>query len=195
MIYTIGHSNHTFEAFAALLSGHAIEYVVDVRSAPVSKYATQFDKDQLERRLSSGLPNYVFKGDQLGGRPADPELYDSQGYVLYDRVARSYNFERGIEWIFTTMTENRLALLCSEENPALCHRHLLIARVLVTQGAEVQHIRGDSRLESYEQVVEAVERVHPNRSQADLFGSDQVIEWKSLRSVLRENRPRPFSGF
>ncbi len=195
MIYTIGHSNHAFEAFIRLLSEHGIECLVDVRSSPVSRYASQFDKDQIEHQLAAGSPKYVFMGDQLGGRPQNPELYDKDGYVLYYRVARSSNFESGIEWLFMNMDVSRLALMCSEENPALCHRHLLIARVLTARGTEVQHIRGDGTVQSYEQVVDAEHLAHPEESQSDLFGTKPEDEWKSLRSVLRENRPRPSSEF
>ena len=38
-------------------------------------------------------------------------------------------------------------MLCAEENPAHCHRRLLVARVLFEEGARVLHIRGDGRLQ------------------------------------------------
>src|SRR5207253_6245318 len=46
----------------------------------------------------------------------------------------------------------RLALLCSEENPSICHRRLLIARVLREHGIAVQHIRADGSVESEEEL-------------------------------------------
>ena len=46
-IYSIGHSNHSAEAFINLLKAHNITCVVDVRSAPYSKYVPQFNKDAL----------------------------------------------------------------------------------------------------------------------------------------------------
>jgi uncharacterized protein (DUF488 family) len=38
-------------------------------------------------------------------------------------------------------------MLCAEEDPARCHRHLLIAPALEERGVEVVHIRGDGRLQ------------------------------------------------
>jgi uncharacterized protein (DUF488 family) len=37
--------------------------------------------------------------------------------------------------------------MCSEEDPARCHRHHLIAQSLLTQGVVVQHIRRGGTLE------------------------------------------------
>jgi uncharacterized protein (DUF488 family) len=34
-------------------------------------------------------------------------------------------------------------MLCSEEDPRICHRRLLVGRVLTTRGIPVRHIRGD----------------------------------------------------
>jgi uncharacterized protein (DUF488 family) len=49
-IYTIGHSDIDFERFLELLNG--IEVLVDVRSAPFSKYAPQFDIGNIRRGLN-----------------------------------------------------------------------------------------------------------------------------------------------
>ena len=56
----------------------------------------------------------------------------------------------------------RVAVLCAEEAPDECHRHLLIARVLVSRGAEVAHLRHDGTDEPFEA---AVERRRPGGQQ------------------------------
>jgi len=43
-----------------------------------------------------------------------------------------------------------LCILCSEEDPAKCHRGLLISRELTKLGIEVRHIRHDGSIESQE---------------------------------------------
>ena len=43
---------------------------------------------------------------------------------------------------------SRIALLCAEEDPARCHRHLLIGPVLQQRGVPVCHIRRDGRTET-----------------------------------------------
>ena len=46
-VFTIGHSNHSLEAFLALLAKHGVAAVADVRSAPFSRFCPQFNRDPL----------------------------------------------------------------------------------------------------------------------------------------------------
>ena len=47
-VFTIGHSNPAAEHFLSLLEAHGVQVVVDARSQPYSKYATQFDPEALK---------------------------------------------------------------------------------------------------------------------------------------------------
>src|SRR6266704_531425 len=85
-VYTAGHSSHSIELFMELLTKHAIQVLVDVRSAPYSRYAPQFDHDLLPRSLNQKGIRYLFLGRELGGRPDKPEYYDADGHVLYSRI-------------------------------------------------------------------------------------------------------------
>ncbi len=51
LLYTIGHSRHEFEYFVNLLKKFEINYLLDVRSIPYSKYAKTFNKEQLKSSL------------------------------------------------------------------------------------------------------------------------------------------------
>jgi uncharacterized protein (DUF488 family) len=42
--------------------------------------------------------------------------------------------------------------MCSEENPSFCHRNLLVAESLRKVGVQVFHIRGDSRIQTDEEL-------------------------------------------
>lgn len=144
MLYTIGHSNHTSEALQALLAAHRIEVVADVRSAPYSKYSPQFNRETLAGHL--GRVRYAFMGDSLGGRPAGREYYDEAGHVLYGPLSRSPAFLRGLEQLEKNAEKFVIALLCSEADPAACHRFLLITRCLRQRGFDpraICHILGD----------------------------------------------------
>lgn len=96
-LFTIGHSNHTEEKFLGLLREHDIDVLVDVRSQPLSRYNPQFNSNNLKRVLAAAGVRYIFMGDQLGGRPDGEEFCDSEGYVLYHRVAEVPFFLKGIE--------------------------------------------------------------------------------------------------
>jgi uncharacterized protein (DUF488 family) len=76
--FTIGHSNHDIEAWLALVHRHKIQVVVDTRSSPYSKYVPQFDKELVQRSLEQAGVRYLFLGDDLGGRPANPAYYDAR---------------------------------------------------------------------------------------------------------------------
>jgi uncharacterized protein (DUF488 family) len=185
-VLTIGHSNHTVEHFLSLLKAHAVQVVVDARSQPYSKYATQFDHEALKLALQDAGIRYLYLGRELGGRPEGDEYYDGEGHVLYDRVAATPLFQEGLSRLERGIREYKVALLCAEENPAACHRRLLVGRVLFDRGIQVEHIRGDGRIQTEEEV--AVE-AEPNRDQLTLFQKVEAEPWKSIPSVLRKKRP------
>src|SRR5579863_10217190 len=110
-IYTIGHSNHPIETFLSLLKQHEIQGVVDTRSHPHSRFNPQFNRRALEASLAGEGINYEFMGESLGGRPTEPELYDSRGYVLYGEMARTDRFQTAIETLKEIAGRNRVALL------------------------------------------------------------------------------------
>ncbi|MHB8866197.1 MAG: DUF488 domain-containing protein, partial [Pirellulaceae bacterium] len=186
VLYTIGHSNHDQEHFCSLLQRHRIEVLADVRSQPYSRHAPQFNAEALKAALASRGIRYLFLGDQLGGRPRDPAHYDEQGYALYHQMARSEPFLQGIERLSGGMKKYRVAIMCGEEDPAVCHRFLLVSRVMADRGTEVQHIRGDGSLASHEQIGAATGGQRP---QSLLFPKMEDDSWKSLRSVLPKAAP------
>lgn len=165
-ILTVGHSNHTFAHFLELLDLHSVQVVVDVRSAPYSKYAKQFDYELLKTALQDSPVRYLYLGRELGGRPKQNEFYDEQGNVLYDRVAASPLFEEGMARLERGIRQYKVAVLCAEENPAACHRRLLVGRVLLKRRIRVEHIRGDGRIQT-EQELDA--ELNPDRDQLSLF--------------------------
>ncbi|HLZ70046.1 MAG TPA: DUF488 domain-containing protein [Dehalococcoidia bacterium] len=191
-LYTVGHSNQPVEALIALLRRHQIAALVDVRSMPRSRYASQFERDALRATLAAAGLRYAFMGVELGGRPRDEQFYDADGRVLYGRLAASEPFLHGIAQIEQARAKRRTALLCSEEDPRGCHRHLLIARVLASRGGAVLHIRGDGRLETEAELITAAGGA---AGQLALFSAlPEGDAWTSVRSVLRSDPPPPSSG-
>ncbi|HMP79747.1 MAG TPA: DUF488 domain-containing protein [Pirellulaceae bacterium] len=191
ILYTIGHSNHELERFLELLHQHQIQILADVRSQPYSAYTPQFNRESLQSALVAAGLKYIFMGDQLGGRPHGDEFYDQEGHVLYYRVAHSPHFQAGIQRLLTGILEYKVAIMCSEEDPAVCHRFLLVTRVMDQHQVEIRHIRGDGRLES-ESTVCATSK--DNRHQPFLFADMEQDTWKSLRSVLPKAQPSDFSA-
>jgi uncharacterized protein (DUF488 family) len=187
-VYTIGHSSHPFETFAVLLAGHGIEVVVDTRSSPYSKFAPQFDKTSLQRDLAVSGVKYLFLGEELGGRPRGDDYYDDHGRVLYGKRTGDAFFQGGMERLERGIAQFRVALMCGEEDPAHCHRRLLIGRVLVERGHELLHIRADGRIETETQVSQASRKVLVSPQPA-LFAELDEDQWKSTASVSPKKAP------
>ena len=189
-VWTIGHSNHALDHFLALLTAHAIEVVVDVRSRPYSRHTPHFSRDPLREDVTNAGMRYLFMGRELGGRPANPSLYDEEGHVRYDAVSRTPDFTEGIARLRQGIGRHRVALLCSEDDPIHCHRRLLVGRVLRDDGVSLLHIRSDGQVES-EDAVDARER--PAGGRLGMFDGAEVRPWRSIRSGSRGDQPPPSS--
>jgi uncharacterized protein (DUF488 family) len=153
-IFTIGHSNLEPEVFVALLRQHGLETLVDVRSAPYSRYAPHFSRGAIDEMLGDAGIRYVWAGDVLGGRPDDPACYRGgvvrRGNVDYDALARRPSYQQGIAQLVAYAGQRATAVMCSEEDPRRCHRHHLIEQTLRAHEAIVLHIRRDGTLETIE---------------------------------------------
>jgi len=143
VIYTIGHSNVEPHEIVELLRSYGVEAVLDVRSSPYSRHAPQFNRETLAEELELAGIHYVYGGNHLGGRPKDPSCYDphDEERVLYEEVEKKDWYLRGIEGLIQFVSEGSTAVMCAEEDPSHCHRHLLIAQTLLDRDIEVQHIR------------------------------------------------------
>jgi uncharacterized protein (DUF488 family) len=147
-LFTVGHSNYEAEVLLTLLEGAGVTALADVRSSPYSRRLPHFSRGPLEALLRSKGIAYVFLGRELGGRPADPALYDPEGWADYERIRATATFREGLQRLVRGLERYRIALLCGEEDPLDCHRGLMIAPALVELGLAPVHIRRDGRLET-----------------------------------------------
>lgn len=149
-IYTIGHSNISFDAFLERLRMHGICVVADVRSVPVSRYVPHFNYEFIEMSLPREGIDYEFMGDRLGGRPRSPDYTKRDGTPDYEKMAEDELFIEGLDIMMRIAQRTVVCLMCSEEDPAKCHRAKLVSAQLALRGADVQHILADGALEAEE---------------------------------------------
>jgi len=149
-----------------VLGAHEIEVIADIRSQPFSRYNPQFNRETFRAGLLDAGMHYIFLGAELGGRPPEPEFYDSAGHVRYGALASTERFHSGLRRLLAESDRHRVAMLCSEEDPRRCHRRLLVARVLVSRGIPVRHIRGDGSVVREEDLGP----LPPELGQGTLFG-------------------------
>lgn len=149
-LFTIGHSNLEFDQFLGMLTGTRGELLVDVRSRPQSSRFPQFSQPGFEKLLEAGGIHYLFLGEELGGRPDDPDAYRPDGLVDYARRRKSYAFGAGLDRLLKQLEQNSLILMCAEEDPLECHRFLMICPELIKRGIAPLHVRKSSRIETQE---------------------------------------------
>jgi uncharacterized protein (DUF488 family) len=181
-IYTIGHSNKSIEVFLKLFSDNGIQVLVDVRSIPHSKFASQFNSAPLKVALVQNGIQYLYLGRELGGRPGDPAMYDAEGRALYNLMAQSPVFLAAIERLIVCLEKYRVVIMCSEEDPTECHRRLLIGRILAQIGVHELHIRADGRIQTEADLSNNLDS-GLNPAQLSLFVFDKEENWKSARPV------------
>jgi uncharacterized protein (DUF488 family) len=181
-IWTVGHSSHQFDRFAQLLMGEQIEYLIDVRSYPYSRYAPQYGREALQTSIPTLGIGYVYLGVQLGGRPEREEHYDRDGHALYRAMSQQRPFTDAIHALMRGSRQHRLALMCSEANPEHCHRRLLVGKVLAEQGVHLRHIMPDGAL-----LAENAVKLQSESAQCSLL-AEEVDAWRSTQSVSRRRR-------
>lgn len=168
-IFTIGHSNLSYEAFLSLLRRAGVTAVADVRTSPFSRRSPQFSQPQLKNELPADDVAYSFLGKELGGRPTSSQFY-CDGVADYERMARSADFKRGIQRVLDGTQKYRIALMCSEHDPLDCHRCLLVGRALAERGLTVKHIMADGRILSQGDIEERLLNLE-GKQENDLFVS------------------------
>jgi uncharacterized protein (DUF488 family) len=149
VIFTIGHSNHELKDVLKLLLDNSINLLVDVRSSPYSKYVPHFNKDNFRSVLKLNRIDYAYLGNKIGGKPKNKKYY-LDDKVNYDLYAQDPIYQGGINELIKLSKDRNLTIMCSEENPHKCHRHMLITPSLLKEGITVIHIRGDGKTEKIE---------------------------------------------
>lgn len=182
-IFTIGYGARDMQRFIAVLQNHQIDFLIDVRSRPYSRYKPDFSKDALQRQLQQNDMRYVFMGDTLGGQPQDQDCYDQEGKVRYDVVRTKEFYARGIGRLRQAYQNGlSVALMCSEGKPEMCHRSKLIGETLIAEGIQVAHIDENDQLISQNDV-----NLRLSKGQLSLF--DNAHAYTSRKKYGKEDEP------
>lgn len=187
-VYTIGHSTLSHEKFMELLRTNKIDCIVDVRSTPYSQYASQFNREVIKDLLVNNDIQYIYMGDEFGARRTDNSLY-TDGIVDFTKVAKDPQFLHGIYRLKQGMAKNfTIAIMCTEKDPATCHRSILISHELDKLDIEVRHILDDNTIILQEKIDKILlNKYFPDRNQLSLFGNEEekdLIE----QSYIKQNK-------
>lgn len=171
MLFTIGHTNHSYEEFLELLQSNKITYLLDVRSTPFSQFTSQFNKDVIADFLKKNGINYNHMGKFFGARPLDKSLYTEQGYLDFEKARNSENFKIGLKNVTLGLNKGyNIALMCTEKDPFDCHRAIMVARGFELNGIEVRHILPYGKIITQEELNNRLlNKYYPERNQMSLF--------------------------
>jgi uncharacterized protein (DUF488 family) len=152
-VWTIGHSTHTFEAFARLLAMHDISLLADIRTVPKSRRHPHFHAEALARNLPGRGVTYV-ELPQLGGwrrgTPDSPnDAWRNLSFRGYADYAMGGAFSEGLAQLRELAAAQSTAMMCAEALWWRCHRRLIADR-LVLAGDTVCHIGADGRTAAHQ---------------------------------------------
>lgn len=185
-IFTIGHSTHTIEYFLHLLRLHKINCLVDVRSTPYSRYASQFNSEQLKKFLKENDMHYIFMGKELGARWEDRSLYTKEGYLDFEEVRKTSLFNSGIRRVEDGIAKGfNIAIMCTEKDPIDCHRTILVAPKIHNNGYEVKNILENGDVQIQEDIENRLLDLYfPDRMQVTIF--EVLGDKKSDAQLIKE---------
>ena len=155
-IYSIGYGGRSIGEFIDLLRENGIELIADVRSVPWSGFNPDFTRAALERILREAGIGYLFIGDSLGGRPDDESCF-VDGLLNAESCENHDWYMDGIHHLKSLAKGRRVAMMCSEKDPANCHRGYTLGKTLRKDSSiAVRHIDKDGSIKDQQALEDAI---------------------------------------
>lgn len=153
VVYTVGHSTRTLEAFVALVGHYGVRAVADVRTLPGSRRVPQFNLENLAPALEAAGIRYLHIAALGGLRRTSARSINTawrnasfRGFADYMQTPA---FAEGLETLITLARERPTAILCAEAVPWRCHRSL-IGDALVVRGWRVLDIFSEKSIKPHQ---------------------------------------------
>ncbi|MCC3864952.1 DUF488 domain-containing protein [Terrisporobacter petrolearius] len=171
-IYTIGHSNYSFDKFIEILKKYNIDCVVDIRAIPYSKYNTQYNKEFFQTNLKRLGYTYIYMADEFGAKRKTRTSYNNEGYADFAKVILEDDFKKGIERLKIGCIKGyRIVLLGAMQEPIRCPRAILVGKELIKEEFEVKHIMHEGNLKTQKYLEELLlEKYFHQRNQLTIDG-------------------------
>jgi uncharacterized protein (DUF488 family) len=130
-VFTVGHSNRSFEEFLLLLKEFEIWVVADIRRYPSSRKFPHFNREELLKLLSKQNIRYIWL-EALGGRrhagknEKSPNAgLESPGFRNYADHMATDDFRSAVKELLSIAATSRTAVMCAEKVYWKCHRRFL----------------------------------------------------------------------
>lgn len=143
IIYTIGHSTHSFEVFLEMLQSFDIRVLADIRHFPGSRRYPHFNKQDLGPALEKNGISYIHL-EELGGRrkvqkDSRNTRWQNASFRGYADYMETKDFAAAIAKLEAVAAKQRTAYMCSEAVWWRCHRSM-VSDYLKAKGWTVLHI-------------------------------------------------------
>ena len=129
VVYTIGHSTRTIEAFIEILKAFEVKQVVDIRTVPRSRHNPQFNKDTLPESLKKAKIMYAHISGLGGLRHALPDsvnkAWRNSSFRGFADYMQTDGFSLALARLIAFSKRRKVALMCAESVPWRCHRSLI----------------------------------------------------------------------
>lgn len=148
VIWTIGHSNHSFYEFVTILKSFMINMLVDIRSYPGSAKYPHFNKAVMESALPESSVRYIHL-EELGGRRkvlpgSSNDAWKVPAFRGYADYMETGDFKKAGEELINIASSYSTAIMCAEVLWWRCHRSL-VSDWLKFNGWKVIHIMGTGK--------------------------------------------------
>jgi len=186
-LFTIGYTGFKIESFLKELKSNEINVIIDVRSSPYSERYSEYNRENLERILSSNGIYYRNYKQEFGARQENRDFYSSDGYLDFELFAKSKQFLSGVEKIKNSIEKGyRIAFLCAENEPIKCHRTILVARTFHELGYNVIHLKPNNISLKHRDIENhLLDMYYPQRYQIDLFSTEIKTDEEYLKDAYK----------
>jgi uncharacterized protein (DUF488 family) len=153
VIFTIGHSTRSAQELIALLREAGVDFLVDVRTVPRSRFNPQFNTDALPAPLAEagiGYRHFAALGGlrhrPKGAPPSRNTGWRSEPFRNYADYALTPPFRAGLDELMVLSQGHTPAIMCAEAVWWRCHRRI-VTDYLLTEGVEVRHIMDHGKID------------------------------------------------
>ena len=178
-IYTIGHSNYSFDKLIEMLKKYEVNCVIDIRAVPYSKYNDHFDKEIIKYSLNKAGLTSIYMGYEFGAKRDNRSTYNEMGYCDFNKLIFDDQFLKGIDRLKKGLQKGyKIALLGAMQEPIRCPRSILLGRYLEDIGIRVKHIVHSGEIKTQVEIEHMLlEKYFPDRNQItieDLIGTKRT---------------------
>jgi uncharacterized protein (DUF488 family) len=148
VVYTIGHSTRSAEAFVGLLEAHGVSCLADVRTVPRSRHNPQFNGETLAAALAPHAIGYEriqgLGGFRKAAAHSPNEGWRNLSFRGYADYMQTPEFVESLGALISLASDATVAVMCAEAVPWRCHRSL-IADALTVRGIRAEEIVSETR--------------------------------------------------